>query len=111
MSAPSTRPPPEGEADIPSEESHSSEGERTFEGDMGFLMGGPEILFSLHADSGRELTFLAKPRKTKGYAAIAVGQRARVRAVRYTAEVESVFVEQMGSEPPEFFVVEYALVR
>ena len=83
----------------------------TFEGEMGVLMGGPEILFSLHTDDGQERTFLAKPRHTKGYAAIAVRQRARVRAVGYKAELGSVFVEQVGSEPPEFFVVEYVMVR
>lgn len=95
----------------PFTDGHQSEGEVTLEGDMGVLMGGPEILFSLHTDDGQERTFLAKPRQTKGYAAIAVRQRARVRAVPYTSKIESVFVEQMGSEPPEFFVVEYALVR
>ena len=89
-----------------------AEGEEVeLEGEMGMLLGGPEIIFSLETPDGAEHTFLAKPGLTKGYSSIAVRQAARVRARPYTSDVESLFVEQAGTEAPHFVALEYRMVR
>lgn len=96
----------------------SSAGERSaapdevvLEGEMGVLMGGPEVIFSLETADGREHTFLANRDLTRGYAAIAVCQRARVRARPCTSDTPSYFVDQAGSEPPDFIAIEYSMLR
>ena len=78
---------------------------------MGFLMGGPEVLFGLVLPTGEELTFLATAELTKGYRAIAVDQKARVRARPYTADTKCVFVDRMGTEAPTYVALEYRLLR
>lgn len=85
--------------------------EVTIEGTMGVLLGGPETIFSLQTDAGEEFLFLAKANLTRGYRTIAVQQRARVRARPYTADVGSVFVDQMGSEAPDYVALEYRMIR
>ena len=82
-----------------------------FEGEMGFLMGGPETLFGLVLPTGEELAFLARPELTKGYRAIAVGQKAGVRARPCPADRKSVFVDQMGTEAPDYVALEYRMLR
>lgn len=81
--------------------------EVTLEGEMGTLMGGKEVFFTIHTADGREHTVVAKPGMTKGYSSIAIRQGARVVAKRYTPEIGSWFVDEMGSEPPEFVALTY----
>lgn len=99
------------DASTPTLEEIASGQEVTFEGEMGVLMGGPETIFSLEAADGQEHTFLAQPGLTKGYSSIAVQQGARVRARRYTSDTRSFFVDQAGSELPDFVALEYTALR
>lgn len=77
-------------------------GEQIFVGDMGMLMGsGDEVIFTLHPADGRELTFRARRKRTRGYGTIRIEQRAQVRAVSYDG------VEPTMFEAPDFEVLEY----
>jgi cell wall assembly regulator SMI1 len=83
----------------------------TVVGSMGFLMGGPETIFSLVTEQGREYTFLAKPDVTEKYGTIAIRQAARVKARRYSRDVSSVFVDSMKTEQPDFVALAYTMLR
>jgi cell wall assembly regulator SMI1 len=84
--------------------------EITIIGKMGKLMGGAEIIFSLQTEDGREYTFLAQPKVTKGYRAIAVRQYARVRAQKNSGQVESVFAQYQTTRP-DFVALEYTMLK
>jgi cell wall assembly regulator SMI1 len=84
--------------------------EVTIVGKMGKLMGGSETIFSLQTEDGREYTFLAQPKMTKGYRAIAVRQYARVRAQKNIGQVESVFAQYQTTRP-DFVALEYTMLK
>jgi cell wall assembly regulator SMI1 len=84
--------------------------EVTIIGKMGKLMGGSETIFSLQTEDGNEYTFLAQPKITKGYRAIAVRQYARVRAQKNIGQVESVFAQYQTTRP-DFVALEYTMLK
>ena len=79
-------------------------------GQMNFLMGGSdEIIFSIFVSGGKEYSFLATTKETKGYGAIAIDQYAKVSAIKN--KVTNKFTEGFGTDSPELLALEYKMVK